>query len=398
MGDMNVAHINGKMLGWARQHAGIEAAELATAQITRVKIEEWESGKSFPTEAQADVLATRLGIPAAMFYMAEPPTNFEIKIPDLRTVNGVPLKHPSRDFQIVLRDTFARQEWCRNEREQTAFESLDFVSRFDLKDAPDDVARDIQNVLGITPTLRAAAKDSDDFLGKLIAKAEEIGILVMRSAIAGHSTRRSLSVEEFRGFALVDPVSPVVFINDEDAEAAQIFTFAHEISHIWIGQSGVSDQDPTKRRNSSNVVELFCDKIAAAVLVPEQEFIATWVDTNNLQTNITQGVRRFRVSSLVILRRALDLNRITLATFLPAVREQYDSFRRWDKERKDKQKRAKKAGGNFWASFDLRNGARFNSTVVAAVKGHRATYTEASSLFGVSLAATGRYFKRVGEA
>ena len=57
----------------------------------------------------------------------------------------------------------------------------------------------------------------------------------------GHSTRHSLDANEFQGFAVSDPYAPVVFINDTDARAAQIFTLAHELAHIWIGATGISN-------------------------------------------------------------------------------------------------------------------------------------------------------------
>ncbi len=394
---MNIAYIHKAMLVWARERAGLEVEELATSTISADKIRSFEKGATHPTEVQAEVLATKLGIPTAMLYMAEPPKNADVKIPDLRTITGEPLSKPSRNFQKLLLDTFERQSWCKSDREESPFVPVSFVGSFDLEDDPKTVAADMRSKFGLNTAFRNAARDSNEFLSHLIDKAESLGILVMRSAVVGHSTRRKLQVSEFRGFALADNVAPLVFINDEDAEAAQIFTFAHEIAHLWIGASGISDQNPIAQTNL-NATESFCDKVAAEFLVPEDEFARGWQSSRTVEQNIIANVRYFRVSSLVVLRRALDTGRVALDVFLPAVKKAYEGFQQWDAGQREKKLRRKKKGGNFWATFELRNGTLFNSTVVTSVRTQRTTYTEASHLLGLSLPVASRYLKRMGSA
>jgi len=164
-------------------------------------------------------------------------------------------------------------------------------------------------------------------------------------------------VKEFRGFALIDDTAPVVFINDNDAKAAQVFTLAHELAHIWIGAEGVSDRNPNEKDNSRNITELFCDKVAAEFLVPEKEFAGIWLNSRSVDQNMRSVSQNFKVSSLVALRRAKDLGRITHDVFFANVEEQYEGYKRREREKRAAQnKRDKKKGGNFWASFDLRNG------------------------------------------
>ncbi|MGC1295974.1 MAG: ImmA/IrrE family metallo-endopeptidase [Alloacidobacterium sp.] len=253
---MVVAHINGKMLTWARNRAGFEIERLAKGNITVEKLKAWESGDEFRTEKQAIDIAQELGISYAILFMPIVPPPDNPPIPDLRTLNGQQLKKPSLEFRDVLNTTFIRQDWIRDERLERGAKPLSFVGRFKLSSDPKAVAADMRHAFKLDPKDRTECADFEAFIKHLVARAEDLGILIMRSAIVGHDTHRTLRVEEFRGFALSDPIAPVVFINDADAKAAQIFTIAHELAHIWIGANGVSDRRPNHQNDSTNAIEL----------------------------------------------------------------------------------------------------------------------------------------------
>lgn len=396
MDDMATAHINGKIIAWARRRSGASIDSLATSLLSPGNISAWESGDTFPSESQAIALADRLGIAYPMLFMQIVPPDEKIEVPDLRTVSGNAVVHPSMDFLEVLDDTLARQEWYRNARLDEGVKRLPFVGKFSVKDDPNTVVASMAQELELDTALRATCKNFEEFFRSLVNHAEKSGILVMRSSVVGHSTRRLLKVDEFRGFALVDPTAPIVFVNDNDAKAAQIFTLAHELVHIWIGEGGISDRRPNDKSNSKNTVEIFCDRVAAELLVPAKEFNAYWLSSRNDDHNIREVSQHFRVSTLVVLRRAKDLGRITPATFYAKVDAQYDAYRKKEREKLDKQKQKENKGGNFWASFDLRNSAKFNAAVVDSISRQKTTYTEAAALFGVNLSATVSYLKRVG--
>ena len=125
------------------------------------------------------------------------------------------------------------------------------------------------------------------FLKLLIQKSEALGIWVLCNGIVGNNTHRTLDVEDFRGFAIADPVCPLVFINNKDAKAAQIFTLVHELAHIWIGQNGISDVGlENDLELEHGEVEAFCNQVAAEVLVPAHVLQDRWQDDSDVRAGL----------------------------------------------------------------------------------------------------------------
>lgn len=75
---------------------------------------------------------------------------------------------------------------------------------------------------------------------------------------------KPLSVKDFRGFCIYNELAPVIFINTNDSKSAQLFTLIHELSHLWINGSSLSDLDELNHDKE----EMFCNQVAAEYLVP----------------------------------------------------------------------------------------------------------------------------------
>jgi Zn-dependent peptidase ImmA (M78 family) len=171
----------------------------------------------------------------------------------------------------------------------------------------------------------------------------------------------------------------LIFINSRDARAAQIFTLAHELAHIWIGASGISNPAPKKRRTErSHEIEIFCNQVAAQLLIPSSGLEGYWTDQYSVSENIRRIARRYRVSAMVALRRAYDLEKIGYQVFSRLLDDEYRKFEYATKEEDE-------GGGNFWASFSARNSPTLVRAVVSSLQQDKVGYRDAANLLGVKV-------------
>ena len=376
---VNEAFITPDVAKWARERSGVSHAQLAASLgIDPDELVAWEKGGASPPFGKAQEMARILRIPFGYLFLSTPPTE-QPAIPDLRTVGEDQRGRLSPDFIEVLNDALIKQEWYREHLEQHKTKKLAFVGRFRPADGVLRVAADLSEVISI-PELRNAAHSWDEFLRLLTRSTEAVGVMVMRSGIVGANTHRTLSVNEFRGFAISDDIAPMVFINGQDSRAAQIFTLAHELAHIWIDQSGISNPDeiriPTEHKSQ---IERFCNGVSAEVLVPRHEFLQHATATLTEQT--TQKLAaHFRVSNVVILRRAYELDVITKSEFFRLIAEEK---RRQEERQLREQVEEERGGGNFYATLVVRNSAILTTAVVSAFKEGTLSHSDTARLLNV---------------
>jgi len=376
------AFITPKVARWARERVGLSHSQLADSLgADPQEIEAWERGETRPPFGKAQDLAKTLKVPFGFLFLSEPPPA-KTPIPDLRTVVEGRTAKLSPDFLELLNDVLVKHEWYREYLEEREAEKLPFVGKFRIADGIGRVSADLSSFLSVEQS-RRASYTWDEFLRQLSRTAEAKGILVMRSGIVRGNTRRKLSVNEFRGFVISDELAPLVFINGRDSKAAQIFTLVHELVHIWIDRSGISNPDPREVPDEQkNVIERFCNSVTAEVLVPHSEFLKSLPAAFNDQT-IQKLAAHYRVSTIVILRRAYELSAINRNKFFDLLeREQQKQKEREEKEEEE----PTPGGGNFYLTLPVRISRRFTETVLGALQAERVSYREAASLLGVKTA------------
>ena len=288
-----------------------------SANVSPEKVASWEQGESFPTLRQARKIANKLKIPFGYLYLSTPPVD-KTPLPDFRKPQQLQNQSISPELHSLLQDTMRKQEWYKEYLIREGEDKLGFVGQFSKSTKPFTVARTISDVVEINDNLRRRARSWSDFLRLFIQNCEKARILILRTGVVQNNNNRPLNPDEFRGFAISDDMAPLILINSKDSIAAQVFTLAHELVHLWIGQSGISNYSLLELFNNtlSNIdIEDYCNLVAAELLVPKLKFQDLWESKTNPLSDLSALAREYWVSTIVILRRALDLELIDQEQF-----------------------------------------------------------------------------------
>ncbi len=358
--------INPELLCWARERAGFSLDKL---HKRFPKLELWERGEARPTIKQLESFAKAVFIPVGYLFLAEPPEE-QVPIPDLRTVGGNISGPPSPDLLDVLYLCQRRQAWYRDYARSGGDEPHLFVGSVNIDAPVEESAAEIRHVLGFDLEARRSCPTWTEALRQFIEQTEKLGVLVMVSGVVGSNNRRKLDPGEFRGFALADKYAPLVFINGSDTKAAQIFTLAHELAHIWLGESALSDVSPDSQ--PSQKIEIWCNRVAAELLVPIK-VLRDYLPSEKPLDAVQDLARQFKVSTLVILRRIRDAGAISKNIFQEAYNKELDRIRELPKY----------GGGNFYLTQEVRASRRFVKALVVSTLEGQTLFRDAFQLLGI---------------
>lgn len=378
---MQTLNVNHELIRWALERSGRSVEGLAR-QFP--KLGKWESGEAQPTLKQLEALAKKTWTPLGYFFLPEPPQE-KLPIPDFRTISDRPVGSASPNLMDTLHTMQRRQSWMRDYLIDHGHDPLPFIASAKLKGSPAVVAQNIRKAIGAGDGWASHHGTWSEALRYLREAIEEAGILVAINGVVGNDTHRKLDTEEFRGFVLMDQYAPLIFVNGSDAKSAQMFTLAHELAHLWVGESALfnlSNLEP-----SEFAVEQFCNKVAAEFLVPAKEFEEYWPQATSEAEPFQAIARHFKVSPIVAARRAQDLGFIVQADFLSFFRAYQEDERR---------KAARPSGGNFYSTQNTRLGKRFMRAIASAAKEGKLLYRDAYRLTDLHGATFDKYAKALG--
>jgi len=378
--NMMPVNIKSNLLSWARERAG---KDLYSLERSFPKLADWESGRVKPTLKQVERFAKATYTPVGYFFLEEPPVEI-IPIPDFRTVQNEFTVRPSPNLLDTIYICQQRQEWYHDYARSMGEEPLSFVGAASVKDDVVVTAAKMRQFIGFDIDERKRMPTWTDALRKFIDQVDVIGIMVMCSGVVMNNNYRHLNPEEFRGFAMTDQLAPLVFINGADTKAAQMFTLAHEIAHIWLGQSAVSDVQASWI--SDHRVERWCNQVAAEFLVPLDLIKHDFQKDADLQNELNRLARRFKVSTLVILRRIYDTGGITFDKFQQIYQMELARLISLA---------AKGGGGNFYLTQAARVSRRFARALIANTLEGQTLHRDAFRMLGFSKLTT---FRELGQS
>lgn len=381
-GHMSRVAVSEKILGWALDRSGLSMPDV---EHKFPRLHEWVSGESQPTLRQLESLAKLTLTPLGFFFLDEPPEE-PLPIPYFRTHGDEASHNSSPDLLDTIHTMQRRQTWLREFLVDQGQETLPFVRSIQLDEPPAVTGQRMRKALGLDTRWAAQESSWTDALRVLREAMEDAGIMVVVNGIVGNNTHRRLDPDEFRGFVLVDEWAPLVFVNGADGKAAQMFTLAHELAHVFFGSSAAFDLREMSPAN--NQTERACNKVAAEFLVPQKEIRQLWPSLRHAPDRFQAIAKSFKVSALVAARRTLDLRLISKDEFLGFYHDYLNDERRKAAHRPE--------GGDFYLNQNLRIGRRFANAVVRAAKEGRLLYSEAYRLTGLYGKTFDRYAASLG--
>jgi Zn-dependent peptidase ImmA (M78 family)/DNA-binding XRE family transcriptional regulator len=317
------ATINPAVLTWARKTAGFDlTAAAAKIDVDEEKLAAWETGDDQPSIPQLRKLAEAYKRPLAVLYLPEPPTNSFQAMHDFRRLPDLGMRTFSPELTLEIRLAQQRRELALELFEDGDETPAPFKVETTIATNPETAAAALRDALGVDHDLQSRWRDPRVAFLAWRGKIEELGVLVFQAS--------RISSDEASGFAYWSDVLPFMVINRKDAYARRTFSMFHELAHLMLRQSGVSDLDIEGPRPANDEkIEVFCNQVAAAALMPRDLFLKEalvaakdngrheWDDASVQLLSLTFGVSRE-----AIVRRLLTLGRTTEA-FYRRKRAQY---------------------------------------------------------------------------
>jgi Zn-dependent peptidase ImmA (M78 family) len=263
--------LNPQIMIWAREKAGLSVDEAADAlgfkdardRTAAERLQAIEAGEVEPSRSVLLKMSHTYHRSLLVFYLSEPPRTGD-RGEDFRRAPGVEAPEYDPTLDALIRDIRGRQSVVKDLLEQAEPRRVDFIASATMDVPVAELARRITDRLDFSLTEFRQRSNVSAAFTYLREKVEASGTFVLLLGNLG-SYQTNIPPGVFRGYAIADPIAPFVVVNDQDANIAWAFTVLHELTHLWLGTSGVSG-------GSADIqIESYCNSVAGEVLLPGTE-------------------------------------------------------------------------------------------------------------------------------
>ena len=369
-----VAGVQPSVIRWARESMGMSIEDVAhKLKRSSEQVRAWESegSASSPTYAQLESLAYKVfKRPLAIFFLPAPPDEIQptrefrtLPDADLQTLNAdtyVQVRK-AHAYQITLKEVFDG----RNPGERSIVRDV----ALDMQLSVETQASSVRKALGIS---------LEDQLGW---KTDELALKRWREAVEAHGIfvfKAPFKQKDISGFCLLDADFPLIYLNNGTTKTRQIFSLLHELAHLLLNVSGISKFEQSYMSRlpvAERRLEQFCNKVAAEILIPSADFgqqiAGLPSDAESMQDHLYATLaNRYGVSREAILRRLLDLERVSRAFY-----EQKAKL--WASQKKAA------SGGDWYASQNTYLSDKFAREVIGRHYRNQISVEQASEYLGI---------------
>lgn len=306
-----------------------------------------------------------------LFLFKKPPVE-NLSIVEYRTIDSTELLRPSRDLIDTMKHMEAVQDWMHNYLKDK-IDPHEYVGSMKNRTDIYAFANKVLDVLNLKGEWRRNCHSAADLFRKIRIALSNAGVIVMMNGIVGNNTHRTLSVNEFRAFAMVDDLAPLIFINSNDSMNGKVFSLLHEFAHICLGENSLFNESlesgPSGKKN-----EIICNAVASEILIPSKRFLEDWnaSDIVDLEDRIEALAKLYCCGVIVVARKALDNNLIDRQMYAKVSGKIVRAYR--------EAKRKQGGGGDFYRNAASRLDHSFLFSLAESVDTGKTTYTEAFGL------------------
>ncbi len=375
--------VNHEILKWARETAGLSREEAARKLSIRDargmdavdRLAALESGAAEPTRPTLVKMAGQYRRPLLTFYMSAPPRIAERKA-YYRTLPDHVSKADQSIMDALIRNVRVSQSIVRATLEdEEENEPLWFIGSVTIDDGESIIRERMAGLLEVGVEDFYAQPNASAAFDLLRADIERLGAFVLlKGDLGSHHT--ALDAEIFRGFAIADDLAPFIIINDKDAVSAWSFTLLHELVHLLLGQSGLSNGP------EDDHLERLCDDVAGRFLLPSEQLALLRLDHARIDDAISDFAADRNLSRSMVAYRAYRADMISRATYASLS----TGFRQqWLKQRDHRRERNRQSEGgpSYYVVRRHRTGHALLDFTRSMMRSRELSTSDAAKVLGV---------------